>query len=203
MRLRILALLVPYIAMIFGLYVFHSAWIAFVIYHVLILVVMASFKKLYYWKRLFEGGNSLFISLSILFGIGGGVLIYLLNPVLGLESYISSALASFGLFGSSWLVFVFYHGFVNPWFEEAYWRGFLGDKGGKLVFNDLVFAAYHVLVLVLFLQWYWVLLAFFILLLAAWVWRQLAIRCKGLLVPVLSHMAADVSIMFVIYLLSI
>lgn len=195
------ALLVPYIAMILGLYIFHNAWIAFVIYHILIFGVMVSTKNLSYWKNLVKGKNTLVVFLAILFGIGGGVLIYILNPLIRLENYVPLTLASIGLSGVSWLVFVFYHGFVNSWFEEAYWRGYLGSKKKGVIWNDIIFAGYHMLVLILFLTWYWVLLSFIILILAAWLWRQLARKYKGLLIPMLSHMAADISIMFVVYLL--
>ncbi|MFH1376576.1 MAG: CPBP family glutamic-type intramembrane protease [Candidatus Woesearchaeota archaeon] len=199
----ILALLVPYVAMIFGLYVFHNAWIAFIIYHILILIVMISTKNMGYWKELVKGRNVLIIFLAVLFGICGGLLIYILAPFIGIKSYINPALVALGLSGVSWLVFVFYHSLVNPWFEEAYWRGFLGSKKKSIVLNDIIFAAYHMLVLFLFLEWYWVLLAFVILITTAWLWRQLARKYNGLFIPMLSHMAGDASIMIVVYFLAV
>ena len=59
------------------------------------------------------------------------------------------------------------------------------------------------LVLFLFLEWYWVLLAFVILITTAWLWRQLARKYNGLLIPMLSHMAGDASIMIIVYLLAV
>ena len=202
-RTLIFAFFVPYIAMIIGLYFFHNAWIAFILYHFLILIIMVYTRNLQHLKSLFKGGNALIIFLAVLFGIGGGALIYFLNPIIGLEKYAPSVLTSLGLSGTSWLIFVFYHGFVSTLFEESYWRGFLGSKKKGVVWSDIMFAAYHILVLILFLAWYWSLLSFIILLLAAWFWRQLARRYKGLLIPMLSHMAADVSIIFTVYLLTL
>ena len=68
--------------------------------------------------------------------------------------------------------------------------------------NDFLFAGYHLLVLVLFLEWIWILPALGVLLAAGWFWRQLRRRQGGLLLPVVSHMAADGGIMGVVYLLS-
>ena len=194
-------LIVPYIAMLLGLYIFHSGWIAFLIYHLLILLVMLRTNNLKHWK--FRGWNTKIGILAILFGLAGGLVIYLLEPFVGLKSYIAPALAELGLSGNAWLFFVIYHFAANPWFEESYWRGMYGSKKKRLVTSDFFFSGYHLLVLALFLEWYWLILAFVLLLLAAWFWRQLATRYNGLLLPTISHMAADASIMVLVYLLSI
>ena len=198
-----LSLFVPYIAMLLGLYLFKSGWAAFIIYHALILGVLIHKKEIKNWKEMFKGFHPWLTVLSILFGLAGGAIVYFLAPYAGLDSYISTALVALGLSGTAWLLFVIYHFLINPWFEEFYWRKYLGSKKRGLVSTDFIFAGYHLLVLALFLEWYWLVLAFLILTLAAWFWRQLTKKYKGLLMPILSHMAADASIMIVVYFLSI
>lgn len=200
--LNLLCALIPYLAMVVGLHVFHSAWLAFAIYHGLILAVMLNKADRVHWQDLLRGWDWKLGGGAIVFGLGGGVLMYLLAPMAGIgKSMIEPALAKLGLNGVSWLIFVFYHSLVNPWFEEVLWRGKLGSPNLKPVLNDFLFAGYHALVLVLFLEWIWIALAFVVLTVAGWLWRQLKRERKGLLVPVISHLSADASIMFVVYIL--
>ena len=100
--------IVPYIAMIIGLYFFKNGWIAFILYHALILGVLQYRKELKSWKKMFKGFRSLFGVLSIFLGLSGGVLIYFLIPYINLDSNISNALLSLGLSGNIWLFFVVY-----------------------------------------------------------------------------------------------
>ncbi len=195
--------LIAYVSMVLGLYVFHSAWAAFGFYHGLILVVMLSDKNRSYWHELITGWDWRVGAGAIVFGFGGGVVLYLLAPLAGIDSLmIGPVLSRLGLQGGSWLLFVFYHSLVNPWFEEVFWRGRLGCDHKRPVLNDVFFAGYHILVLVLFLDWIWILLAAVILTLAGWLWRQMRQQRQGLLLPVISHMSADASIMAVVYWLN-
>lgn len=191
--------LAPYISMIIGLYAFNSAWLAFILYHLSIIFFVRKEKL----SPLIKGWDWKIGIGAIVFGLLGGIILYLLAPSAGVDSFmLSPILDRLGLQGFWWLLFVIYHFTVNPWFEEIFWRQKLGKSSKRLVKNDFFFAGYHVLVLALFLQWMWILLAFVILLTAAWLWRQLARRYEGLILPVLSHMAADASIMIVVYLLA-
>lgn len=194
--------LIPYCAMVVGLHLLGSAWVSFLIYHGLVLVAVWRSPDLR--RDLLRGWHNVVGWGAVGFGLGGGVLIFMLAPYAGINAdLINPALAKLGLGGTGWLLFVIYHTLVNPWFEEILWRGKLGSDSLKPVWHDVLFAGYHVLVLMLFLEWLWILLAFFILVAAGWLWRQLRRRHKGLLLPVISHLAADGSIMFVVYVLSL
>ncbi len=196
--------LIPYFAMSLGLFALKSAWVSFAIYHGLVLITLLSTKDRGFWKSLIEGWNPRMGLGAIAFGLVGGMVLFFLAPLAGInQAVLEPGLAKLGLHGTPWLLFVFYHSLVNPWFEELLWRGKLGSDSRWPVLNDFLFSGYHMLVLVLFLDWVWMLLAFGILTLAGWFWRQLRQHFKGLLLPVLSHMAADSSIMAVAYLLSI
>ncbi|MDX2472595.1 MAG: CPBP family glutamic-type intramembrane protease [Candidatus Krumholzibacteria bacterium] len=194
--------LIPYVAMLIGLHLLGSAWISFLIYHGLVLV--AVWRETGLRRDLLRGWHKLVGLGAIGFGVGGGVLIYTLAPYAGINAdLINPAIGKLGLAGTGWLLFVIYHTLVNPWFEEILWRGKLGHDGLKPVWGDVLFAGYHVLVLMLFLEWLWILLAFVVLVAAGWFWRQLRRRHEGLLLPVISHLAADGSIMAVVYMLSL
>ena len=92
---------------------------------------------------------------------------------------------------------------MNPWFEESFWRGMFGENNKELIWTDLVFVGYHMLVLALFITWYWLPLVFIALTLVGWFWRKLSSEYNGLLLPTVSHVAADASIMIMIYLISL
>jgi membrane protease YdiL (CAAX protease family) len=195
--------LIPYLSMILGLHVFKSAWLAFAFYHGLVLAVLLLTGGQRIVVRLFKGWNWKVALGSALFGLLGGIVLFTLAPLAGVNAErITPALSLLGLSGTSWLLFVLYHSLVNPWFEEALWRGTLGSEKKTLVLNDVLFSLYHVLVLILFLEWQWILLSALLLTLAAWLWRQLARKYKGLIIPVISHACADASIMFVVFWLS-
>ena len=133
-----------------------------------------------------------------LFGAAGGVLLHLLWPWLHLEERLLPALSELGVSEAVAPAFLFYFALLIPWTEELLWRDYLAGPSRKPDIGDLVFAGYHPLVLRLFLDWPWVVLATVILVAAGWLWRQLAARFGGLLLPVLSHVIADVSVVVVL-----
>ena len=67
--------------------------------------------------------------------------------------------------------------------------------------TDLAFAGYHILVLAWFIKLPWLIIAFVVLTIAAYIWRYMAFKLKGLAIPLLSHIIADISIIAVIYVL--
>ena len=201
-KVSVLLFLIPYLAMIVGLHLLGSAWVSFLIYHGLVLLVVWGDGELR--RDLVRGWQAKVGMAAIGFGIAGGVMMFMLAPYAGIDAVlINPVLAKLGLAGAGWLLFVIYHTFVNPWFEEILWRGKLGRDSRRPVVEDALFAGYHVLVLVLFLDVVWIALAFVVLTIAGWIWRQLRRQYGGLLLPVLSHLAADGSIMAVVYWLSL
>jgi membrane protease YdiL (CAAX protease family) len=90
-----------------------------------------------------------------------------------------------------------YFATVQPFLEELYWRGYLKYGCKYFSWTDFAFAGYHILVLAWFIKLSWLVIAFIILSVAAYTWRYIAYKFKGLMIPLLSHIVADISIIVV------
>ena len=192
---------IPYLAMIVGLHLLQSAWVSFAIYHGLVALAVARRPDLI--GELVRGWHAGVGTGAIVFGLAGGVMLLLLAPAAGVDGgLIRPVLERLGLSGLGWTLFVIYHTLANPWFEEVLWRGRLGSDARTPTLGDALFAGYHLLVLMLFLSGAWLVLAFGVLVAAGWLWRQLRRQHGGLLLPVVSHLAADGSIMVVAWWLA-
>jgi membrane protease YdiL (CAAX protease family) len=106
---------------------------------------------------------------------------------------------SLGLNRANWIPFIMYFSFINPLIEEYFWRGYLGSNTTNPYISDFLYSGFHGLVLMNKLQTASIFLGLAMLVAAGWFWRQVAREDKGLLAPVLGHMAADLSILLVVY----
>jgi membrane protease YdiL (CAAX protease family) len=195
-------MLVPYISVIIGLYLFRNAWMAMLIYQALILLVMFFTKSFNRWKKLLKGWNTKAGIPEIFFGSAAGIALYFFEPLIGFKTDLNLNLSTFGLSGLSWVLFVIYFITLNSIFEESYWRGIFGSSEKRFLWNDLIFSGYHVLVLAFFVSWVWLILIFIAISVAARFWRELDTKYGGLILPMLSHISADASVMIIILLLT-
>ena len=192
---RILALLLPYPSIGIGLSLFQNAWAAIGIYHFSILCCIIADRNRPPLRNLLRGWNNswaCFIPVAAL----SGLLIDSLWPSMQ-HFNLDVRLTGYGLAGGSWTLFMFYYALFNPLREQYFWRGYLGHPRRCVRIEDLSFAGYHFFTMLCFVQWPWALISFAILCGTAWLWRQIARETGGLLIPVLSHMAADVSIIWI------
>jgi len=190
-----LAPLLPYAAVLLGLYVLRSAWASVLVYHAGMIIALAARRR--DWSTWFRGWHTGWAIALALMGALAGEAFCLLWPVLGLEG-LKFEVARLGLSGPGFVFFLWYFAVAGSWLEEAYWRGLLFSESRGPVLNDVFFAGYHVLVLRLFLDWPWVVVSAIALTITAWIWRQVARRCGGMLVPGLSHLTADVGIVLAV-----
>lgn len=200
--MKLVAALVPYIAVLLGMKGLGSAWSAILFYHAGILIVMRSAKRCDDWKKLFSGKSSLLIPATIVCAMAAPV-IYFLWPWLGSpEMGIPEWLTKYGLTGIAWILLIPYFSLIHPILEEIHWRGLAPETMKPLCWQDLLFAGYHVLVLYELVYWPWLFLVFGILTGSSVFWRWAADRFDGYLLPVLSHAAADAGVLVgVIFLL--
>ncbi len=198
-----IAPLLLYGAVFLGMHVLKSGWGAILGYHFGIMLVLFATGESPDIKQLLKGWNYLFGLVMVLIAALSGVLIYGLWPHIHLNGLdMPGALLEYGLTGSPWIGFVLYYALINPWLEELFWRGHYAQRVRYPVMSDILFAGYHVLVLVLFVKWVWILVAFVVLVLTAWMWRYLTKRYNGLKIPAISHFVADVSVITAIFILA-
>jgi len=201
-QLKLISALVPYVAVLIGLYVLKNAWIAIGLYHFGITVFLITGDRNSLLKRVCTGWDSIIAVVGIVMSIMIFPIIFFFWGHMQLESIsLKSALANFGLHGTSWFFFMIYFSTVQPFLEELYWRGYLECGHKYFSWTDFAFAGYHILVLAWFIKVPWLVIAFVVLAIAAYIWRYIVSKLEGLAVPLLSHIAADVSIIAVIYVL--
>ena len=181
----LLKMLAPYAAVLIFWCGLHSAWAALLAYH---------FQILFWSRRDLRRGLSgwnlkMFLAVALPC-IAAGPLTYLLLPYMT-RVPVQTWLAAYGLTGVALLLMVPYYGLIHPFLEQAHWSSLRAQpRVGPLA--HVLFAAYHVLVLVSLLRTPWILLCVAVLLTASIGWRWLEQRTRGgLLVPVLSQVLAD------------
>ena len=196
--LKPVSVAVPYVAVLVGLYVLKNAWITIGLYHIPIALFLITGDRKSLLKKIRTGSNSTIAAVCIILAAMIFPIIFFFFKYMQLESvHLNTALADFGLYGASWFFFMIYFSIIQPFLEELYWRGYLQSNHRYFSWTDLAFAGYHMLVLGLFIKPAWLVIAFIVLTGAAWVWRYIADKLGGLVVPLLSHVAADISIVAV------
>ena len=98
-----------------------------------------------------------------------------------------------GLGGSRLFVFAVYFGIAHPLLEQLHLEALLSNKGWGRA-THFAYAGYHALVLFPLLNYASVFVSLTILVLISIVWRLVSSRKGGLLLPALTHILADLSI---------
>ena len=189
-----------YLAVGLGLFQFHSAWGALVGFHVVIIVSLLIARPNIPFTVLFKSTNLKWIFLSVLFCGSGGVALYFMWNIFGFVSNLPVQVEALGLNSSNWLTFIAYFALVNPFIEEYFWRGYLGNPTKSLYLSDFIYSGFHGLILIGKVHSYSILFGLSVLVFAGWLWRQISREDHGLLASVLGHMAADFTILMAVYL---
>jgi membrane protease YdiL (CAAX protease family) len=190
--------LLPYAATLIGIHLLSNAWAAILFYHLGVLAVLLRARR---WPVERSNRVGLAAVATIVVCAAAGALLYYLWPVAGKEGLgLGSALADLGLSDASWWAFTVYFVMVHPVLEEALWRGFLRAARRPLL-KDLLFGGYHAVVLIVFLKWYFVVLACLAITAAAWQWRRQVDTTGGNTWAIVAHAAADLSVMIAAILL--
>jgi membrane protease YdiL (CAAX protease family) len=193
---------VPSVAVAVGLYAATSAWAAILLYHAVISVMLTISGWGEPMRLLRSGWRGWGVWLGAVAGVLAGVMIYALWPCIdATPAGLSGAVERYGLHGRSWIVFAIYYSTVHPLLEELFWRGGFMSRSRYPSWRDGAFAAYHVIVVRLFVGPVWVAAIFAVLLVSAWLWRVAVLRFGGLGVPLASHVVADAGIVVAVTLL--
>jgi membrane protease YdiL (CAAX protease family) len=189
--------LIPYITILLGLHILKSAWATILLYHGAILIIILRSNGFILFKRLFRGWSwKIGLSLTIISALSG-LSLYFLWPLVGIRSpELSEVLREYGLHGPSWLIFIIYYCITTPILEEIFWRGHLSVPARYPSAPDILFAGYHIIVLILFLKPLAIAAVSIALVITAWIWRILALKFDGLAIPFVSHLVAGISVMW-------
>lgn len=200
--LKPISAIVLYVFILIGLYLIKNAWITIGLYHLGITGFLMTGSPSMWLKRLRSGWNSTVAVMGITMSVIILPVIFIFWKFMYLKHMpLDSALTNLGLRGTSWFFFMLYFSTVQPVLEELYWRGYLGCNDLRVSWTDFAFAGYHILVLARFIKVPWLAIAFVILTMVAYIWRYISFRFGGLIIPLLSHIVADISIVFLTYIL--
>jgi membrane protease YdiL (CAAX protease family) len=202
MKSKWLAPILPYFAVWVGLFIFKNAWVTLLGFHLAIAVALILLRPALPLNTFFKRAKRRHIFLSLFFGIASGLCLYLLRDVFAVSANLRAQLAEIGLNDSTWFGFIAYFAFVNPFFEEYFWRGILGSDTKQFYIGDLIYAGYHILVVWNKTHPLSMVLMICVLTLAGWFWRQCYRRDGSLLAPLLGHLAGDLSILLAAYFMA-
>ena len=194
-----IAPVLAYLAVGIGLFAFHSAWGALLGYHAMIILSLLIAKPDVPLIILTKSKNIKWSLLSFILCGSSGVTLYFLWNKFGFANDFPAQVASLGLNASNWIPFLAYFALVNPFIEEYFWRGYLGNDAKSLQTSDPLFAGFHGLILINKVHVGSIFFALGVLVLIGWFWRQVMREDEGLLAPVFGHMAADFTILFAVY----
>lgn len=187
-----------YLAVGLGLFVFHSAWGALLGFHAAIIGSLLIAKAGLPLRVLFKNTNTKWIALSPLLCGSSGITLFFLWDSFRVAGDLPAQLEALGLTSSTWLPFIAYFAAVNPFVEEYFWRGYLGDAAKGLYRSDLIYAGFHAMILIGKVHPGSIVFGLAVLTFAGWFWRQMTREDGGLLAPVLGHMAADFTILMAV-----
>ncbi len=200
--MKLLAALVPYIAVWVGMYVFHSGWLAVLLYHLGVVAFLLYRKPAGLGQRMRAGVKLPILIPAVLACAMAGPVVYFMWPWFAVsDAALPEWMAHYGLTGWSWLLLMPYFSLVHPVFEEIHWREISPERVTGICWQDLLFAGYHVLVLFQVMDWPWLFLVFGILSGSSVFWRWAAARFGGYGLSVLTHAVADASVVVGVWLL--
>jgi CAAX protease family protein len=200
--LRLCEGLVPFIAVVIGLYVFENAWATMLGYHFLAIIVLIIERQGFRRKTLFTGGNLVVVTITFLLAATSGLALYFSARIMNTPNNLGVILERHGLTRGTWPYFILYYSFINPIIEEYYWRGYFGSDKQGITISDICYAGYHPLVFMKFIAWPWAILEFIILISVAFTWRMIIKKYKGLLIPISMHISADITIILAIFFIA-
>lgn len=199
-----LFLLSPYLGILLGMYVLTNALAAILIYHAGIVISLIIFRKRI--RRPIDlniKSYKLFFAAILICALAGPALLIVWESVKLSEVSMGALLKEFALYGNIRYMFCLYFSTVHPLIEELFWRYLFDFKHKYLSLSDVLFGAYHGLVLFFFLKIEFVLLCVIGLIIAGRFWRFLKDKLDENLVVVLSHAIADFSIVFTAFFIMI
>ena len=190
----------PYLAVVLGVFYFKNGFLAILLYHLLLLICIIGINRAKALKLIKSGFNWHIGPLICLGGLLPGVLIFFFWPFAKLESVdLAQVMESVNLTNTSFAIFALYACFVNPFLEESFWRGCFKPGSWIPSYIDALFAGYHAILLIPVVRSIFVLLAFMALMCVGWIFRNIYRLTSGLAISLLTHIVADIAILYAVW----
>ena len=188
----------PYFAVVIGVFLFINGFAAVLFYHIVLAAAIAT-HKINPVHFLLKGFRPVIGPLICLGGLLPGVVILLLWAFAKQESVdLSDIFLMLNLHGRLFTLFAVYACLVNPILEESFWRGCLKNNSRCPSGVDMLFAGYHALAVFPVLKPVFVVFVFTAMVFVGWLFRSLYRLTGGLFVPLMTHIIADIAILFAI-----
>ncbi|MHC4524046.1 MAG: CPBP family glutamic-type intramembrane protease [Planctomycetota bacterium] len=198
--LKICGIVSPYFAVLLGVFYFKNGFLAVLAYHLILLLCIVGINRTKAIKLILTGFHRNIGPLICLGGLLPGVVILFLWPIAKSESIkIDELFETINLTGTSFIVFALYACFVNPFLEESFWRGCFNSKAVMPNIVDVLFAGYHALAVFPVLKPVFVFLIFLTMAFVGWLFRTLYRISCGLAIPLLTHIIADIAILYAVW----
>ena len=207
-------LLGPTLMIFIGLTQFESVPITFILFYswLFIIPLVTTFKSTELKKTFKLAFKNGFSSKAVIYGIVSGIfslsaifaLVSLLQNYLFNMGQLKVLLVSWNFSGANVWGLILILLVINPFLEELYWREFmhvrlqpvLGDR--KTIFvTSFFYSLYHLLSLIPMFEMPFSLIAAIPVFLAGLLWGYFRIIFKTMVAPVISHVLADLGIVFV------
>jgi membrane protease YdiL (CAAX protease family) len=198
--LKVSGMASPYLAVILGVFFFKNGLIAVLLYHLILLICIIGINRSQALNLVKSGFHRHVGPLICLGGLLSGMVIFYLWPFSKQETVnLAQIMESVSLANTSFTVFALYACLINPILEESFWRGCF--KSGPWFPNpiDVLFAGYHAILLIPVIKPIFVLLSFVALMCVGWVFRNIYRLTGGLAIPLLTHIVADIAILYAIW----
>jgi hypothetical protein len=200
--MKLLAALGPYLAVLIGMHLFRSAWLAILLYHAGILAFLVCRRPAGLWRRMWFGmKNPLLFPGLVVCAMAAPVVYFMWPWFAASETILPEWLATYGLAGRAWLLLIPYFSIVHPALEEVHWQAISPKRRKGLCWQDVLFAGYHVVALFQLIKAPWLFLVFTVLAGSSVFWRWAADRFGGYGLPILTHAAADAAVVVGVHFL--
>lgn len=190
----------PYLAVLLGVFLLKNGFLAVLVYHLVLLLCIVKIDGVKPFRLLLKGWNSVLGPLMCLGGVVPGVVILYLWPIARQEhADLAQLFALLNLDDRWFTAFAVYACLVNPFLEESFWRGCFNNRSWLPAPIDALFSGYHALVVIPVLSAPFVVLLFLAMLVVGWLLRTLRRLTGGLLIPLLTHLIADIAILYAVW----
>jgi hypothetical protein len=178
-----LKILAPYLAVVIFWCIFKNAWLTIIVYHAQIVFWS---KKSLFRLRMPDRTSIIFAALPVVIT---GPLLYFILPFI-IHTELAVWLTNYHFSRVSFIMMIPYFGLLHPFLEQIHWA----PLRERTPATHPMFAGYHILVLYSLLTVPWLVVCFVILTTASLMWQKIMKKSNSLVVPVLSHVIADLGI---------